>query len=108
MAADSGSEVSGPEATTTVPSVGNLGDFLPTQFDQRMRLDFFSEISGKAVTVDRQGAAGGNGGGIGGGHEKAAATAQLLLQQADRILHAGAAQAVGADQFAEQRGVMRR
>jgi ribosomal protein L27 len=65
------------------------------------------QVIGKTFTIDGQSSSGRDRLSVGGFDEQAVAATQFLFQQPDRIMHTGAAQTVGADQFAWWAGVMR-
>ncbi len=73
-----------------------------------MRIDALGDVGGKGIAVDGQGPAGGNGRGVGGFHEQRPATPQFLLEAPHGVVHAGAPQAVGADQLGQLRGAVSR
>ena len=80
-------EVSGPVATMTLSqSAGGSADFAALEGDERVRRERRGDGGGKALAVDGQRAARRHLMGVGGAHDQRAEPAQLLVQQADRVV----------------------
>ena len=84
-----------------VPRLRQGGDLSLHYRDQGVAADFLSDGPGKAVAVHRQGAPRLHPVGVGAGQDQGAQAAQLLLQQAHRVLQLVGAQGVGAHQLRE-------
>ena len=107
----SASEVSGPVARMVhfVPSWFGRGcDFFANDANARLGGDGLGDAARKLDAIDGQGVAGGDGGFVGKAQESGAGAAHLLLEQPGRGVGRLALERVGADQFAEVGGLVRR
>ncbi len=89
-----------------IPFSGDLRHLPLHHGDPGVGADFFRDLPGEGVAVHRQGPAGLHPVGVGAGHNQGLAPAQLLLQQAHRVLQLVGPQGVRAHQLPEIFGVV--
>ena len=89
-------------------SLGDAGDLLPSQVNQRMASDAGGDLRGEGFPVDGQGGAARQRVRTGGAHQQAAQQQQFPLEDAQGPVLQQGAHAVAADQFGQPVALVRR
>ena len=89
-------------------AVGYGGHLTTLLLDEGTRGDFVLDRPREHLAVDRERTAGGNRGTLGAGEQDRPHAPQLLLEQPRRGIDASRLEGIGADEFGEARGAVRR